>query len=99
MWFMVLWRLRGLVWIDPSHVRRHHQQVRHTAYTEPNEISTRNKFYILETISRACRIKGGKWRHTEHNLNHLFFVSRKIVDHVDYLTSPEQVADYVKKFR
>lgn len=24
---------------------------------------------------------------------------RKIVDHVDYLTSPEQVADYVKKFR
>lgn len=26
-------------------------------------------------------------------------VCRKIVDHVDYLTSPEQVADYVKKFR
>ncbi|KAJ0055382.1 hypothetical protein NL108_016678, partial [Boleophthalmus pectinirostris] len=24
---------------------------------------------------------------------------RKIVDHVDYMTSPEQVADYVKKFR
>ncbi|XP_068189394.1 sorting nexin-13 isoform X1 [Antennarius striatus] len=26
-------------------------------------------------------------------------INRKIVDHVDYLTSPEQVADYVKKFR
>uniref|UniRef100_A0AAX7TZW8 Sorting nexin 13 n=1 Tax=Astatotilapia calliptera TaxID=8154 RepID=A0AAX7TZW8_ASTCA len=26
-------------------------------------------------------------------------INRKIVDHVDYLTSPEQVADYVKRFR
>ncbi|XP_047461595.1 sorting nexin-13 isoform X1 [Mugil cephalus] len=26
-------------------------------------------------------------------------INRKIVDHVDYMTSPEQVADYVKKFR
>ncbi|XP_028251310.1 sorting nexin-13 isoform X2 [Parambassis ranga] len=26
-------------------------------------------------------------------------INRKIVDHVDYLTSPEQVAEYVKKFR
>ncbi|KAF7221700.1 transcript variant X2 [Nothobranchius furzeri] len=26
-------------------------------------------------------------------------INRKIVDHVDYLTSPEQVSDYVKKFR
>ncbi|XP_054619308.1 sorting nexin-13 isoform X1 [Dunckerocampus dactyliophorus] len=26
-------------------------------------------------------------------------INRKIVDHVDFLTSPEQVADYVKKFR
>ncbi|TSO47160.1 Sorting nexin-13 [Bagarius yarrelli] len=26
-------------------------------------------------------------------------INRKIVDHVDFMTSPEQVADYVKKFR
>uniref|UniRef100_A0A3B3VV10 Sorting nexin 13 n=1 Tax=Poecilia latipinna TaxID=48699 RepID=A0A3B3VV10_9TELE len=26
-------------------------------------------------------------------------INRKIVDHVDYMTSPEQVAEYVKKFR
>ncbi|KAM8883123.1 sorting nexin-13 isoform 2-T2 [Synchiropus picturatus] len=26
-------------------------------------------------------------------------INRKIVDHVDFLTSPEQVAEYVKKFR
>ncbi|XP_076865996.1 sorting nexin-13 isoform X2 [Brachyhypopomus gauderio] len=26
-------------------------------------------------------------------------INRKIVDHVDFLTSPEQVADYVKRFR
>ncbi|KAM4550372.1 sorting nexin-13 isoform 2-T2 [Fundulus diaphanus] len=26
-------------------------------------------------------------------------INRKIVDHVDYMTSPEQVADYVKSFR
>lgn len=26
-------------------------------------------------------------------------INRKIVEHVDYLTSPEQVADYVKRFR
>lgn len=38
-------------------------------------------------------------KHTEHNENLLICVCRKIVDHVDYLTSPEQVADYVKKFR
>ncbi|XP_051526921.1 sorting nexin-13 isoform X2 [Myxocyprinus asiaticus] len=26
-------------------------------------------------------------------------INRKIVDHVDYMTSPEQVSDYVKRFR
>lgn len=34
------------------------------------------------------------------NGKHLFLLHcRKIVDHVEYMTSPEQVSDYVKRFR
>lgn len=32
-------------------------------------------------------------------LIYIFIFFRKIVDHVDNMTSPEQVSDYVKRFR
>ncbi|XP_055732579.1 sorting nexin-13-like isoform X1 [Salvelinus fontinalis] len=54
-----------------------------------------------DTINRYCTHTHTHQCHIQRS-DCIFFPSglcRKIVDHVDFMTAPEQVADYVKKFR
>uniref|UniRef100_H3DK82 Sorting nexin 13 n=1 Tax=Tetraodon nigroviridis TaxID=99883 RepID=H3DK82_TETNG len=76
---------------------------------EKNQWLRRNIKNLLQQLIRATygdtinRSGADAHTHTHTHTRGCLFIFytlyRKIVDHVDFLTSPEQVAEYVKKFR
>ncbi|XP_029590444.1 sorting nexin-13 isoform X4 [Salmo trutta] len=74
---------------------------------ERNQWLRRNIKNLLQQLIRATYGDTINRYHTHtHTHTHSFIratygdtINRKIVDHVDFMTAPEQVADYVKKFR